>query len=63
MCSAIGKEAWWATVHGVPKESDMTQPQQQQQFAFFFFFACFELFIVYWGTQPINNVVTASGEQ
>ena len=26
MRSAIDREAWWATVHGVPKESDMTQP-------------------------------------
>ena len=29
MRSAIDREAWWAIVHGVPKESDTTQPRQQ----------------------------------
>ena len=48
-CSAIDRGAWWATVHGVPKELDTTQPLNNNMLVFIFFFACFELFILYWG--------------
>ena len=36
--SPVDREAWWATVHGVTKESDTTEQADIISFLFFFFF-------------------------